>query len=422
MIALSRRPRRLTGWLAVLSSALPLAAGVPRPHRWARPHGAQDGPLRAPAPAWRAQHAHHFALRASASAHEEGLKQELEADALLNGARLQVSTLCLLVAETIGKEERKQQALRNELEQVRKSDELSARAELVIGNLHAIDDRMTSGRELRLADLTNVDEEGTPSEVVVVVPKNYDSAHEWAEATFKKARRMRRGVSAIEEILDKSDKRTDKLLALRARADDEMPQDAEDVDAWLRLVSLLERDVQRAGLEMPAAAANKQTSSNNTLKVGDEGKRPSIGRGNSQREWAGRRFMSPDGIQILNEALALSVARAPDLWMHVRESPGAHVVMRFSKAPVKVREEELPEPTMQLAANLVAFYSDLRNDKRVSVSVASPKQLFKPRGAPLGAVGVRQELPSWMGFPPIGLSEFDDNFVEAKAKPGKKRR
>mmetsp|Transcript_34341 Transcript_34341/g.85584 ORF Transcript_34341/g.85584 Transcript_34341/m.85584 type:complete len:121 (+) Transcript_34341:307-669(+) len=120
--------------------------------------------------------------------------------------------------------------------------------------------------------------------------------------------------------------------------------------------------------------------------------------------------------------------------MHVRESPGAHVVMRFSKAPVKVREEELPEPTMQLAANLAAFYSDLRNDKRVSVSVASPKQLFKPRGAPLGAVGVRQELPSWMGFPAdvpdnckeartkSGLSEFDNNFVEAKAKPGKKRR
>lgn len=61
-----------------------------------------------------------------------------------------------------------------------------------------------------------------------------------------------------------------------------------------------------------------------------------------------------------------------------------------------------PSPTaecIQFAADLTIFYSDFRNEKKAPVTAAEPKHLQKPRGAPLGAIKVRQEWKTFVGFP-----------------------
>ena len=61
-----------------------------------------------------------------------------------------------------------------------------------------------------------------------------------------------------------------------------------------------------------------------------------------------------------------------------------------------------PQPTdkcIELAANLAAFYSDARTEQRASITAAEPKHLLKPRGAPLGAVKLREELYVLVGKP-----------------------
>ena len=61
-----------------------------------------------------------------------------------------------------------------------------------------------------------------------------------------------------------------------------------------------------------------------------------------------------------------------------------------------------PTPTdecLQFAADLAIFYSDFRNENKAPVSAAEPKHLLKPRGAPLGAIKVREELKTLIGFP-----------------------
>ena len=61
-----------------------------------------------------------------------------------------------------------------------------------------------------------------------------------------------------------------------------------------------------------------------------------------------------------------------------------------------------PSPTsecIQFAADLAIFYSDLRNEKKAMVTAAEPKHLQKPRGAPLGAIKVREEWKTFVGFP-----------------------
>jgi predicted ribosome quality control (RQC) complex YloA/Tae2 family protein len=53
----------------------------------------------------------------------------------------------------------------------------------------------------------------------------------------------------------------------------------------------------------------------------------------------------------------------------------------------------------QLAADLAAFYSDARTERKADVTVAEPKHVQKPRGAPLGAVKLREEAQVLTGYP-----------------------
>ena len=78
-----------------------------------------------------------------------------------------------------------------------------------------------------------------------------------------------------------------------------------------------------------------------------------------------------------NDRLSLVIARDGDYWLHARNAPGAHVLLQLSRAPRYYSE---PEPDcLQMAADLAAFYSDLRNEARADVTYTSPKHVTKPR-------------------------------------------
>jgi hypothetical protein len=119
--------------------------------------------------------------------------------------------------------------------------------------------------------------------------------------------------------------------------------------------------------------------------------------------WSGREFVSPGGVPILvgrnraeNERLSLAIGRDDDVWMHVRGSPGAHVLLQMSRV---VGSVEPSDECLQMAADLAAFYSELRDESKVSVSTASPRHVVKPNGAKLGAVTLRKEGSTLVGRP-----------------------
>ena len=65
------------------------------------------------------------------------------------------------------------------------------------------------------------------------------------------------------------------------------------------------------------------------------------------------RYISSDGYEILvgksnlqNDELTLRVADPTDLWMHTKDIPGSHVIIRTNG------QSEVPVPTMEEAANL----------------------------------------------------------------------
>jgi predicted ribosome quality control (RQC) complex YloA/Tae2 family protein len=82
-----------------------------------------------------------------------------------------------------------------------------------------------------------------------------------------------------------------------------------------------------------------------------------------------------------NDRVTFSVARPSDRWFHARGVPGAHVLLRLDPG------QEPSDAHIQSAADVSAFLSKARGHGRASeVTMASPRHLKRPRGAPPGAV------------------------------------
>lgn len=97
-------------------------------------------------------------------------------------------------------------------------------------------------------------------------------------------------------------------------------------------------------------------------------------------------FISNDGFTILvgqnnkqNDYLTTRLARDEDIWLHTKEIPGSHVIIRTNGQAV-------PPATLQEAAVLAAYYSRARESQNVPVDYTSRKNVSKPRGARPGYV------------------------------------
>lgn len=97
-------------------------------------------------------------------------------------------------------------------------------------------------------------------------------------------------------------------------------------------------------------------------------------------------FISSDGYDIFvgknnkqNDELTLKIASNSDIWMHVKNMPGSHVI-------IKSNNTTPPETTLSEAANYAVLYSKGRNGVNVPVDYTIRKNVKKPSGAKPGMV------------------------------------
>ena len=84
-----------------------------------------------------------------------------------------------------------------------------------------------------------------------------------------------------------------------------------------------------------------------------------------------------------NEFLLKKKARKGDLWFHVKDAAGAHVLLG-QREPTPVSTED-----KAFAAGLAVHFSKLRGKGRVDVMVADVKDIHPTKGAVPGQVSVR---------------------------------
>ena len=86
-----------------------------------------------------------------------------------------------------------------------------------------------------------------------------------------------------------------------------------------------------------------------------------------------------------NDLLSLKAARANDLWFHVHDQPGSHVILRHP-------DGERPDASaIKAAAAIAAWHSKARNAGMVPVKYTEAKHVSKPRGAKPGTVTIKRE-------------------------------
>ncbi len=100
-----------------------------------------------------------------------------------------------------------------------------------------------------------------------------------------------------------------------------------------------------------------------------------------------RKFLSSGGLEIRvgrgasrNDDLTFHHSAPNDVWMHVRQAPGAHVILRWNGTGNPPRQD------LAEAAALAALHSPARHAGSVAVGWTRRKYVQKPRGAPPGTV------------------------------------
>ncbi|GAA0358904.1 Rqc2 family fibronectin-binding protein [Bacillus horti] len=95
-------------------------------------------------------------------------------------------------------------------------------------------------------------------------------------------------------------------------------------------------------------------------------------------------YQSSEGVEILvgknnkqNEYLTNRLARPNETWLHTKDIPGSHVV---------IRSEQITDQTLLEAAQLAAYYSKARSSSQVPVDYTLIRHVKKPNGSKPGYV------------------------------------
>ncbi len=98
------------------------------------------------------------------------------------------------------------------------------------------------------------------------------------------------------------------------------------------------------------------------------------------------RFKSSDGFDIYvgknnrqNDYLTLKFAQSNDVWLHTKNIPGSHVI-------IKRNGRDIPDRTLEEAATLAAWHSKAKMSANVQVDYTIVKNVSKPSGAKPGMV------------------------------------
>jgi predicted ribosome quality control (RQC) complex YloA/Tae2 family protein len=238
--------------------------------------------------------------------------------------------------------ERQREALRRELVRAEALDRLRWEGEMIFGFLYQIEPEQ---RELVVeGDTIKLDPAKTPVEN--------------AQARFREYDKAKGALAGVPERLAQTDAQIaylDDTLALL--------QFADSYDN----IAAIERELQEQGvLKMEGGRSPRGPRAQPLRLQSSDGMAIYVGRSAGQ-----------------NDEVTFRIAQAGDLWLHAREVPGAHVVVKGGP--------DVPERTLHEAAGLAAYFSALRNSTSGDVVVTERRHVRKVAGGPPGLVTYRNE-------------------------------
>ena len=229
------------------------------------------------------------------------------------------------------------------LQELKDSPPPSQLADVLMANLHVF------GESTREAELDNF----YTGEKVKVSLKPNQKSQDLAASLYRKSKNRQLEIDQLEKTLAAKKAQAQSLQSLLDRL-----QEAQDFRALKEFKKEHKED-------LPAS----KTEVSSPFKVFEvEGYTVWVGKSAKDTDEMLRNFVHKD-----------------DLWLHARQVPGSHVIIRRKGMPI------VPQQVVERAASLAAFYSKLKTDSLSPVIVTEAKFVRKVKGSAPGSVVVDKE-------------------------------
>jgi predicted ribosome quality control (RQC) complex YloA/Tae2 family protein len=244
------------------------------------------------------------------------------------------------------KNEKKLKKLEQTREDSQKADHYKLCGELLTAYMHQIKRGDTS------IEVVNYYDEDSSTLEIALDPRA--TANQNAQAYFKKYNKAKKSIEVIEAQIKLTHAEIEYFETLLQQLEQASPKDVEEI-----------REELIEGKYIRDRSKQKKRKKKET--------KPQL-----------ESYFSAEGIEILvgknniqNEFLTNRLGRPSDTWLHTKDIPGSHVV---------IRSEQFSEETLLEAAQLAAYYSKSGASSQVPVDYTLIKHVKKPSGAKPGYV------------------------------------
>ncbi|MBU8907071.1 Rqc2 family fibronectin-binding protein [Desertibacillus haloalkaliphilus] len=244
------------------------------------------------------------------------------------------------------KNKKKIKKLEKTLVDADKAEKFQRYGELLTANLYAVN---RGDKEIEVIDY--YDEAGRTISIALDPQK---TPSENAQHYFRKYNKAKNSVAVVGEQIEKAKEEINYLDQLIQQMESASPKDIDEI---------------REELAEGGYIRNRQK----TKKKKKQDQKPQL-----------ERYVSTTGIEIFvgknnkqNEYLTNRFARQDETWLHTKDIPGSHVL---------IRSLDVDEQTLFEAANLAAYFSKAKHSSSVPVDYTKIRHVKKPNGAKPGFV------------------------------------
>lgn len=251
-----------------------------------------------------------------------------------------------LLQNELQKNKKKKNILLKTIDDANRADRYRIMGELLIANLHQV---QRGDQEIEVIDYYD------PNQARIKIPLDQSmSPSDNAQRYFKKYNKLKNSLSHAEEQLKLTEKEMLYLESLLHQLEEATLQDLDEIREELEREGYVRRkpSPRRSNKKNHRPALLCYTSSDGTPIY--------VGKNNLQNEYLTNRF-----------------ARSSDTWLHTKDIPGSHVV---------IRGNEYSAATLEEAAMLAAYYSKGKESSQVPVDYTEIRHVRKPSGAKPGFV------------------------------------
>lgn len=253
------------------------------------------------------------------------------------------SELSQLISKQLNKTEKKLKIAQNKIKESSNLEEYKIKGELISANIYRIKPNQET------ITLENFYDEYKPIELKL---NPYITPAQNAQAYFKKYNKLKNTISACSIQEDELSNEIQYLDSILFSIDN--ANSREDLN-------LVKDELITSGYIKESKKKEKETTSS-YLTFNYMGFEILVGRNNIQ-----------------NDMLTFKVAMKNDIWLHAKNIPGSHTI-------IKTQNKELPDEVLEYAASLAALHSKAKNSPKVEIDYTKAVYVKKIHGAKPGMV------------------------------------